>query len=148
MKELMLSAEEIMEILPHRYPMLLLDQLKQVVLGESAIGIKNVTVNEPFFLGHFPQKPVMPGVLIIEAMAQTAAALVMKTLGITHQNHLVYFMSIHNARFRKPVYPGDRLELFVQKKHTRGAVWKFSGKAYVDQQEVAEALYAAMITPR
>ena len=143
-----LSTEALMDILPHRYPMLLVDRLENIVPGESATGIKNVTYNEPFFGGHFPGSPVMPGVLIVEAMAQTAGALVMKTLNITHRTHLVYFMSITDARFRKPVFPGDTLELRIQKKHQRGDVWKFYCQAYVKNQKVAEATYAAMITQK
>jgi len=145
---LKLSIEDILDILPHRYPMLLVDRLESVLLGERAVGIKNVTMNEPFFMGHFPQKPVMPGVLIIEAMAQTAGALVMRTLGMSHHNHLVYFMSISEARFRKPVYPGDTLRLVVEKQHQRGPVWKFHGEAYVGDQVMAEATYTAIITPK
>ena len=143
-----LSTEDIMRILPHRYPMLLLDRLEDIVLGESATGIKNVTYNEPFFGGHFPGDPVMPGVLIVEAMAQTSAALVMRTENITHKDHTVYFMSISEARFRKPVYPGDTLQLKIQKQHHRGSVWKFKCDAYVRNQVVAEAIYTAMLVPK
>ena len=145
---LSLSIEDILDTLPHRYPMLLVDRLEQVVLGERAVGIKNVSISDPFFMGHFPQKPVMPGVLIIEAMAQTAAVLVMRTLNMGYRNHLVYFMSIVDACFRKPVYPGDTLHLVVEKKHQRGPVWKFYGCAYVRNQVMAEATYTAMITPK
>lgn len=145
---LRLSIEEILDVLPHRYPMLLVDRLESVLLGERAVGIKNVTMNEPFFTGHFPQKPVMPGVLMIEALAQTAAVLVMRTLGMSHRDHLVYFMSISEARFRKPVYPGDTLQLVVEKKHQRGPVWKFYGAACVNEQIMAEATYTAMITSK
>jgi 3-hydroxyacyl-[acyl-carrier-protein] dehydratase len=143
-----LDIHQIMQLLPHRYPMLLVDKMKNIVLGESALGIKNVTANEPFFSGHFPQKPVMPGVLIIEAMAQTAGALVMLTLGRTAENTLVYFMSIQEARFRKPVEPGDTLKIQIDKKQERGNVWKFSGEAFVEGSLVAEATYTAMISPQ
>ncbi len=140
-----MSNEDIIQTLPHRYPMLLIDRITDMVLGEKAVGIKNVSINEPFFQGHFPQKPIMPGVLIVEAMAQTAGALVMKTLGKDHSNHLVYFMGIDRARFRAKVGPGDVLRLAVQKKQMRGKVWVFDGEAYVDNTLVAEASYTAMI---
>lgn len=135
----------IMELLPHRYPFLLVDRMIDVVLGESATGIKNVTFNDNFFQGHFPAQPVMPGVLIIEAMAQTAGALVMETLELANTGKLVFFMSVENARFRRPVGPGDQLCLHVVKVHRRGNVWKFKGNAEVEGQVVAEATYSAMI---
>jgi 3-hydroxyacyl-[acyl-carrier-protein] dehydratase len=126
--------------------MLLLDRLEHFIKGISAIGIKNVTINEPFFSGHFPGKPVMPGVLIVEAMAQTAAALVIHSLGVSCKETLVYFMSISDARFRSPVTPGDTLRLHVEKKHQRGMVWRFYGKAMVGGKIVAEATYTAQIS--
>lgn len=135
----------IMAAIPHRYPFLMIDRMVEVVLGESAIGIKNVTVNEPFFQGHFPSRPVMPGVLIIEAMAQTAAALVVLTLGDAFEGKLVYFMTIENAKFRRPVGPGDQLRIHVVKERQRGNVYKFRGIARVDGVSVAEASYGAMI---
>ena len=135
----------IMAAIPHRYPMLLIDRMEQVEFNQSAIGIKNVTINEPFFQGHFPQRPVMPGVLIIEAMAQTAACLVVLSLGINFEGRLVYFMSIDNAKFRRPVGPGDQIRIHVNKERHRGNVWKFSGIAKVDGVTVAEARYSAMI---
>ena len=141
-----MSIEDIIQTIPHRYPMLMIDRVEDIVLGESAVGIKNVSINEPFFQGHFPAKPVMPGVLIVESMAQTAGALVMKTLGKTYKDHLVYFMSIDSARFRAKVSPGDVLRIFVQKKQNRGAVWIFEGKAYVGDRLVAESIYRAMIS--
>ena len=137
---------QLMEMIPHRYPMLMIDKLIEVVPGESAIGVKNVTINEPFFQGHFPAKPVMPGVLLIEAMAQTAAALVVQTVGKEAQRKVVYFMTIDGARFRKPVVPGDRVLVHVTKKQQRGPVWKFQGEAKVDGVLVAEATIAAMYT--
>lgn len=135
----------IMEMIPHRYPFLMIDKIENVVTGTRATGIKNVSVNEWFFQGHFPDHKVMPGVLIIEAMAQTAASLVVHTLGEESEGKLVYFMSIDNARFRKPVHPGDRLLVDVEKQQSRGNVWKFNGKATVDGLLVAEATFAAMI---
>ena len=106
-----IEAEELMKILPHRYPFLLVDRILQIEEGRRIVGIKNVTINEPFFQGHFPSEPVMPGVLIVEAMAQTAAVLVVSTYGQESEGKLVYFMSIDDVRFRRPVFPGDRLEL-------------------------------------
>ena len=135
----------IMHAIPHRYPFLLVDRIVDVVLGESAVGIKNVSVNEPFFVGHFPGHPVMPGVLIIESMAQTAAVLVVETLGPDAAGKVVYFMSIENAKFRRPVVPGDQLRVQVVKQRRRGNVWKFQGTARVGDVVVAEAVYAAMI---
>jgi len=140
-----LDIQRIMEMIPHRYPFLLVDKLIDVVPGESAVGIKNVTASEPHFQGHFPAQPVMPGVLIIEAMAQTAAVIVVASLGKQAEGKLVYFMSIENARFRKPVGPGDQLRLFCRKERQRANVWKFSGEARVDDTVVAEAIYTAMI---
>jgi len=128
--------------------MLMLDRMVNVVLNESAIGIKNVTVNENFFQGHFPNHPVMPGVLIIECMAQTAAVLVVETLGGDAAGRVVYFMTIESAKFRRPVVPGDQLRVHVSKVRHRGNVWKFSAVARVDGTSVAEATYAAMIMDR
>ncbi|MEK9679814.1 MAG: 3-hydroxyacyl-ACP dehydratase FabZ [Rhodospirillaceae bacterium] len=143
--EIIIDVEQIMSMLPHRYPFLMLDRVVDLVPGESAVGLKNVTINEPFFPGHFPTKPIMPGVLIIEAMAQTAAILVVHSLEDAPENNLVYFMSIENARFRKPVVPGDTLMIHVTPKQSRGKVWKFEGVAKVDGAVVAEATYTAMI---
>jgi len=140
-----LDILQIMELLPHRYPFLLIDKLVDLIPNESAVGIKNVTFNEPFFQGHFPGRPIMPGVLIIEAMAQTSAVLVVQTLGPQSKGRLVYFMTIENAKFRRPVVPGDQLRVHVTKQRQRGNVWKFSGVARVDGVAVAEATYAAMI---
>lgn len=135
----------IQELIPHRYPFLMIDRVEDIVLGERATGIKNVTVNEPHFPGHFPQQPVMPGVLIIEAMAQTAAVLVVLTMGKQAEGKLVYFMTIDEARFRKPVTPGDQVKIHVVKERSRGNVWRFKGEAKVDGVLVAEAVYSAMI---
>jgi 3-hydroxyacyl-[acyl-carrier-protein] dehydratase len=126
-----LDTEQIMNLLPHRYPFLLVDRVIEIDGDDSAIGIKNVTFNEPHFTGHFPGKPVMPGVLIVEAMAQTA---------------LVFFMTIDNAKFRKPVVPGDRLEIHVKKQKQRGGIFRYAGEAIVDGVKVAEADVQAMVT--
>ena len=138
----------IMRAIPHRYPFLMIDRVLEMVLDRSAIGIKNVTMNEPFFEGHFPGHPVMPGVLIIEAMAQTAAVLVVETMGPSYAGKVVYFMSIEGAKFRRPVVPGDQLRIHVIKERSRGSVWKFHAVARVDGVSVAEATYAAMIMDR
>ena len=138
----------IMEMIPHRYPFLMIDRVIDVIADTSAVGVKNVTINEPFFAGHFPTRPVMPGVLVIEAMAQTAAVLVVATLGAGAEGKLVYFMSVDNARFRKPVGPGDTLHIHVGKQRNRGNVWKFRGEAKVDGTLVAEATFAAMIVDK
>lgn len=143
-----LDIDEIMKRIPHRYPFLMIEQMQDIVLGESAVGIKNVSVNEPHFQGHFPEQPVMPGVLIVEAMAQTAAVLVMETLGHRAHRKIVYFMTIENARFRRPVRPGDRLEIHVKKQHNRGQVWKFTGEAKVGGKVAAQASYSAMIVDK
>lgn len=134
---------EIMKLIPHRYPFLLVDKIIDIDGDNFAIGIKNVTMNEPHFMGHFPSQPVMPGVLIIEAMAQTAG--VICTANSDVKADLVYFMTIDNARFRKPVVPGDRLELHVKKIKQRGTIWKFHGDAMVDGNKVAEADIGAML---
>lgn len=135
----------IMQMIPHRYPFLMIEKVIDVVPSESATGIKNVSINEPFFQGHFPKRPVMPGVLIIEAMAQTAAVLVVHSLGPSAEGKLVYFMTVDNARFRRPVGPGDQLHIHVVKERSRGNVWKFTAEAKVAGTLVAEATYSAMI---
>ncbi|MGE5766263.1 MAG: 3-hydroxyacyl-ACP dehydratase FabZ [Bacteroidota bacterium] len=140
-----LNVHDIMALLPHRYPFLMIDRVDNIVPGESAVGTKNVTINEPFFQGHFPAQAVMPGVLIVEAMAQTAAALVMYTLGEEAHGKVVYFMSVDEARFRKPVVPGDTLKIHVTRIQNRRSVWKFSGEAKVEGTLVANATYSAMI---
>lgn len=136
----------IMEMIPHRYPILLVDRVLEIERGESAVSLKNVTMNEPHFMGHFPGIPVMPGVLIIEAMAQTAAIVVVDAMGQDAAGKVVYFMTIDSARFRKPVTPGDSMHIHVQKVQSRGAVWKFKGQAIVDGKVCAEATFGAMIT--
>ncbi len=135
----------IMKMIPHRYPFLMIDRVIDIVANESAVGIKAVSAAEPHFQGHFPQRPVMPGVLLIEAMAQTSAILVVHTIGAESEGKLVYFMSIDKARFRKPVTPGDTVYVHVRKKQNRGSVWQFTAEAKVDGAVVAEAVYAAMI---
>ena len=140
-----LDIEEIIQAIPHRYPFLMIDRVIDVIPDGSAIGFKNVSINESYFQGHFPRRPVMPGVLIIESMAQTAAVLVVRTLGPEMAGKLVYFMSVNECRFRKPVFPGDQLLVNVKKKHQRKNVWKFQALVNVGEEVVAEATYAAMI---
>ena len=140
-----IDTRRIMEMIPHRHPFLMIDEVVDVVANERATGIKNVSIDENYFKGHFPTRPVMPGVLIIEAMAQTAAVLVVHTLGPQSEGKLVYFMSVDNARFRRPVFPGDRLDVHVVKQRHRGNVWKFEGHAKVGTNLMAEAVFAAMI---
>ena len=147
-KSKVLDVNAVMRMIPHRYPLLLVDRIVEIVKGESAIGLKNVTINEPHFAGHFPGFPVMPGVLIIEAMAQTAATVVVDFLGDQTAGKVVYFMTIDSARFRKPIVPGDTVYIHVKKTHSRGAVWKFEGEAKVDGKICAEALFSAMITDK
>jgi len=139
------DVQRIMEMIPHRHPFLMIDRVVDMVENERATGIKSVSINENYFQGHFPARPVMPGVLIIEAMAQTAAVLVVHTLGPESEGKLVYFMSVDNARFRRPVFPGDRLDVYVTKQRHRGNVWKFEGRAKVGENLMAEAVFAAMI---
>lgn len=137
---------EIMKLLPHRYPFLLVDKIIDIDGDDSAVGVKNVTFNEPQFQGHFPEQPIMPGVLLIEAMAQTAGAIcALKTGG---KANLVYFMTIDNARFRKPVVPGDRVEFHVVKQKQRGNIWKYHCDAKVDGVLVAEADVGAMMVAK
>ena len=143
-----LDIARILRAIPHRYPFLMIDRVVDLVTNQSAIGIKNVSVNEAFFQGHFPNHPVMPGVLIIEAMAQTAAILVVETLGPDAAGRVVYFMSIEGAKFRRPVVPGDQLRIHIVKERSRGNVWKFQAVARVDGVAVAEATYSAMIMER
>lgn len=135
----MLDINEIMKILPHRYPFLLVDKIVEMEIGKSIVGIKNVSVNEPFFPGHFPGHPVMPGVLIIEAMAQVACILAIKSSDESVRSKVTYFASIDNARFRKPVLPGDQLRLEIEATGCKRGIWIFSAKAYVEGKLVTEA---------
>ncbi len=140
------DIQKIMQMIPHRYPILLVDRIIELDRGQGAVAVKNVTMNEPQFMGHFPGYPVMPGVLIIESMAQTAALVVVDFMGEQAEGKIVYFMTIDNARFRKPVTPGDTMHIHVDKVRSRGAVWKFKGVAKVGDTVCAEATFSAMIT--
>lgn len=135
----------VMEMIPHRYPFLMVDKVVDIKKDISAVGVKNVSINEPFFPGHFPRQPVMPGVLIIESMAQTAAVLVVETLEGEAAGKLVYFMTVDEGRFRKPVFPGDVLRVYVEKIRNRGNVWRFRAEARVEDVRVAQATFSAMI---
>lgn len=143
-----IGIEQILKSLPHRYPFLLVDKVTSLEVGKKIVAIKNVTFNEPHFLGHFPDHPIMPGVLIIEAMAQAGALMVTAEPDYKAEEKLVYFMSIDGARFRKPVIPGDVLELHVEAVQNRGAVWKLSAVGIVDGKKVAEAQLSAMIVDK
>ena len=140
-----IGMQRIMEMIPHRHPFLMIDKVVDAVANQRATGIKHLSKSEYYFQGHFPTRPVMPGVLIIEAMAQTAAVLVVHTLGPESEGKLVYFMSVDNARFRRPVFPPSTLEVHVTKQRNRGNVWKFEGQARVGDDVMAEAVFAAMI---
>lgn len=140
-----IDIARLLELLPHRYPFLLVDKIVAVDSDDAAVGIKNVTINEHFFAGHFPGRPIMPGVLIIEGMAQTAGAI---CLNARHSGKpsLVYFMTIDSAKFRKPVLPGDTLEYRLRKIHNRANVWKYTAEAWVKDVKVAEAVISALIS--
>ena len=140
-----LDVEQIKKLLPHRPPMLLVERLTDIVKLESATGWKAVSINEPYFQGHFPDYAVMPGVLIVEAMAQTAGAVVMHGLGIEREKSMVYFMTIEKARFRKPVHPGNMLRMPVKALKRRGPVWRFEGQAFIGDTLCAEAEFSATI---
>jgi 3-hydroxyacyl-[acyl-carrier-protein] dehydratase len=148
MTKSVLNIEKIIKSLPHRYPLLLVDRVIELEPNKKIIGVKNVTFNEPHFMGHFPDHPIMPGVLIIEALAQAGALMVTASPDFEAENKLVYFMSIDGAKFRKPVTPGDVLELHVEAIQNRGAVWKLDAKAIVNGQKVAEAVLSAMIVDK
>ena len=139
------NIDEIKRLIPHRYPFLLIDKVIDIVKNESATGVKNVTVNEPYFPGHFPSSPVVPGVLQIESMAQTAAVLVAKSLDVSDSNALVLLTTIDNAKFRKPVIPGDVMSLFISVRKIRNKLWKFNGQVIVDSQKVSECEFSAMM---
>ena len=140
-----LDVEQIKKLLPHRAPFLFVERLSDIVPMQSAVGWKAVSIGEPHFLGHFPDYAVMPGVLIVEAMAQAAGALVVHSLGFLRQKRIVYFMTIEKARFRKPVHPGDLLRMPVKALRRRGPVWRFEGQAFVGDTLCAEAEFSAMI---
>lgn len=141
----MIEIKEILNMLPHCYPFLLVDRILEMEPGKRVVGIKNVTYNEPFFPGHFPGRPIMPGVLIVESMAQTAGVLVFNSLPMEDHKKPVYFLGIDNVRFRKPVIPGDQLRLELEITRHRQSIWGFKGKAFVDGKLVAEADLLAMI---
>lgn len=145
-QKLVLNVDDILKLLPHRAPILLVERLTDIVPFESATGYKAVSFNEPYFMGHFPNFPVMPGVLLVEALAQTSGALVMHSLGNEAGENIVLFMTIEKARFRKPVRPGDMLEMKVKCVRRRDPVFRFSGETYVNGEKVAEATYSAMIS--
>lgn len=140
-----IDIDRILNLLPHRYPFLLIDRMEQMDGEQSGVALKNVTMNEPCFMGHFPGKPIFPGVLLIEAMAQTAGALVLHHYADTHAGKIVYFMSIDKARFRKPVTPGDQVKFHVKLVQKRIPVWKYAAEAFVDGKKVAEAEIGAML---
>jgi 3-hydroxyacyl-[acyl-carrier-protein] dehydratase len=141
----MIQINEIMGLLPHGYPFLLVDRVVELEMGKRIVGIKNVTINEPFFQGHFPGQPIMPGVLIVEAMAQTAGVLFFKSMPEALRKKAVYFMAIDKVRFRKPVQPGDQIRMEMVVSRQRKTVWAFTGKAYVEDQLAAEAELMAMV---
>ena len=143
-----LDIDEVLRRIPHRYPFLLVDRAEDYRPGVSSVGIKCVTINEPFFIGHFPEFPVMPGVLIVEAMAQTGAVLMSKTLDVDVATKTIMFMSVDNARFRSPVRPGDMLRMHVDVLRARGGIYKFRGRAMVGDKLAAEAEFAALTVER
>ena len=150
-KKSSIDAKEILDLIPHRYPFLLVDRIEEIVINQSCIGVKNITINEPFFPGHFPGHPIMPGVMLIEAMAQTASLMAMipeSRTGVNFDDNVVYFTSVDEAKFRKPVVPGDTLRIETTKIQRRGMIWKFQGKIFVDGVLHAEAKFTAMLTKK
>ncbi len=143
-----LDIHAIERMLPHRYPFLLVDRARDLRVGESIVGVKNVTANEPYFQGHFPGRPIMPGVLVVEAMAQTSALLVGATLDLSREKADIYFMSVERAKFRRPIEPGDQVLLHVRVTNARQRVWRFSGVATVEDRRVAEADFTVMYAPK
>lgn len=149
--DLILTISDIMKLIPHRSPFLFVDKVMDIVPYKSAVGLKMVTMNEWFFQGHFPNHPIMPGVLIVEALAQTAGVLVTQSIRMDHsadkpqKESVIYFMTIEEAKFRNPVTPGGVLKLVVEKEKQRGTVWRFKGKAYYDDKIASEATFTAMI---
>lgn len=144
----MMDLLDIHKTLPHRYPFLLIDRITEFVPGQRLVGFKNVTVNEPFFMGHFPGHPIMPGVLILEALAQASAILAYKSANVDPEKKIAYLMAIDGAKFRRPVIPGDRLQLEVEVLKHRGPIWKQKGTALVDGQKVAEGEFLATIVDK
>lgn len=144
----MLDINQIMKHLPHRYPFLLVDRIESMEIGKKIEGLKNVTINEPFFQGHFPDHPIMPGVLLVEAMAQVGGILAFESEEESAENKLVYFMGIDKARFRKPVVPGDQVKFILTVTKRRRSIWSFQGEAFVDGTLVAEASILATVMDR
>ncbi len=140
------DIKKILKLLPHRYPFLLVDRIVEMERGKSVVGIKNVTFNEPFFVGHFPDYPVMPGVLVVEAMAQTGAVLALSSVeGVDIENSVIYFMGIDSARFRKPVVPGDQLVIKCELIRFRKSICKLKAECYVDDELVADAILLSVL---
>jgi 3-hydroxyacyl-[acyl-carrier-protein] dehydratase len=144
----MMDHLEIQKLLPHRYPFLLVDRVIEIIPGQKLVGYKNVTFNEPFFNGHFPGHPVMPGVLILEALAQASAILAYKSAGLDPTRKVTYLMAVDNAKFRKPVVPGDRLQLSVEVLKHKGSIWKQKGTATVEGVKVAEGEFLATVVDK
>jgi beta-hydroxyacyl-ACP dehydratase FabZ len=144
----MLDIREIQDILPHRYPFLLVDRILELELGKRVVGLKNVTGNEPFFAGHFPGHPIMPGVLIVEAMAQVGGVLLLRSLSMDSSRKLMYFTGIDQARFRRPVVPGDQLRIEVELVQLRRQICRMRGRAAVDGKSAAEAEMTCMVVDR
>jgi 3-hydroxyacyl-[acyl-carrier-protein] dehydratase len=147
----MMDVVEIQEIIPHRFPFLLVDRVLEVTIGESLTGYKNISINEQVFQGHFPGHPIYPGVMILEGLAQAGGILAFQSMGMSKEdakNKVVYFMSIDNAKFRAPVRPGDRLEYRLNVLKNKGTIWLLEGKAYVDDKIVAQAELKAMVVDK